>query len=114
MMAANPSRKRSNTMSKKISTKTTKTAKATKKAKAAKPATKLATGECPKGGAHEWAYEGDEVFCSKCKARPGREATSTRHNPRFPSQSPAQHRRLLCFDLSTANCFCCQAAEHSN
>lgn len=59
-------------MSKKTSAKTTKPAKATKKAKPpkAKPAPKVVatkTGECPKGGEHEWTEENGENFCSKCK-----------------------------------------------
>ena len=51
-------------MSKKTSTKS-KPAKATKKAKA--PEAKVAPGECPKGGKHEWTEEGTETFCGKCK-----------------------------------------------
>jgi hypothetical protein len=42
-------------------------AAAPKKAKAAPPAETKVTGECAKGGDHEWTEEGDETFCSKCK-----------------------------------------------
>jgi hypothetical protein len=55
-------------MSKKQTTKTT-SKKATKKAKTpkAKPVAKAVTGECPKGGSHEWTDENGEAYCGKCK-----------------------------------------------
>jgi hypothetical protein len=101
MMAANPLRKRSNTMSKKTTTKTTKTAKATKKAKAAKPETKPATGECPKGGSHEWADEGDEVFCSKCKEPQSAKAKSSKGTAKAAKATkPAKDKKMSAVDAA--------------
>jgi hypothetical protein len=37
------------------------------KAKPEPKAVETKTGECPKGGDHEWTDENGETFCSKCK-----------------------------------------------
>jgi hypothetical protein len=82
---------------------TKKTAKSTK-AKTAKPAKKVAeapTGECPKGGSHEWTEENGETFCTKCKepkiAKAKRGPKKT--NAAKPAK-PAKDKKLSAIDAA--------------
>jgi hypothetical protein len=88
-------------MSKKTSTKTTKNAKATKKAKAATPETKAATGECPKGGAHEWTEEGGETYCSKCKEPKSAKAKRSKGTAKAAKATkPAKEKKMCAIDAA--------------
>ena len=84
-------------MSKKTSTKSTKNAKPTKKAKAAQPEPKVAAGECPKGGAHEWTEEGDEHFCTKCKEPKG---TKPKRAAKSKVVKQAKQKKLSALDAA--------------
>lgn len=88
-------------MSKKTSTKSTKSAKATKKAAKAKPAAKVAeakTGECPKGGSHEWTEENGEDFCAKCKEP--RSAKAKRAKGTKKAAKPAKEKKVSGLDAA--------------
>jgi hypothetical protein len=88
-------------MSKKTSTKAP--AKKTTKAKApkAKPEAKAAeakTGECPKGGAHEWTDEEGESFCSKCKEP--KNAKAKRGAKKAKAAKPAKEKKMSAIDAA--------------
>ena len=86
-------------MSKKTSTKT-KTVKAAKKTppkKAAVPA-EAKTGECPKGGPHEWIEEKDETFCSKCKEPKGAKAKRAKGTTK--AAKPAREKKVSALDAA--------------
>ncbi|QDU28903.1 hypothetical protein ETAA8_40090 [Anatilimnocola aggregata] len=95
-------------MSKKTSTKkpATKTVKAkpakkapTKKAAARPDAVVEATGECPKGGSHEWTEEGDEKFCTKCKEPQGSKAKPAK-GKKAKRTKPAVDKKMSALDAA--------------
>jgi hypothetical protein len=92
---------RSTTMSKKTSTKasTKKTAKSAKaKApKKAKPEPK-ATGECFKGGSHDWTHDGGEAYCAKCKEP--KNAKAKRGTKKSKASKPAKDKKLSAIDAA--------------
>ena len=87
-------------MSKKTSTKTKKPAKATKKAPAKKtaPAVEATSGECPKGGSHEWTEEAEETFCSKCKEPKGGKAKRVKSTTK--EAKPAKEKKISALDAA--------------
>ena len=108
-------------MSKKISTKTTtKTTKSTKSAKSAKakapakkakgkattevaaqtPPAAVAVGECPKGGNHEWAEEGNEKFCGKCKEPQGAKAKPAKAPKKAKAAKTGTEKKLSAIDAA--------------
>lgn len=100
-------------MSKKTSTKTTKTAKSAKAKAPAKKANAIATteiaakttpdaavGECPKGGSHEWAEEGDEKFCLKCKEPQRAKAKPAKAPQKAKAEKPATEKKLSAIDAA--------------
>jgi hypothetical protein len=87
-------------MSKKTITKasTKKTAKSAKaKSPKAKPEPK-ATGECPKGGSHEWSEENGETFCTKCKEP--KIAKAKRGSKKTNAAKPAKDKKLSAIDAA--------------
>ena len=88
-------------MSKKTSTKAP--AKKTSKAKApkAKPEAKVVeakSGECPKGGDHEWTDEDGEAYCSKCKEPKAAKAKGSPKKPK--AEKPAKEKKLSAIDAA--------------
>ena len=85
-------------MSKKTSTKT-KSAKAAKKTPTKKAApVEAKTGECPKGGSHEWTEEKDETFCSKCKEPKGAKAKGMKGTKK--AAKPAKEKKVSALDAA--------------
>lgn len=79
--------------------KAAKPAPKSKTAKKAPPPAKVKpTGECPRGGAHEWTEEKGETFCTKCKEP--KPTNGAKAKPAKKAKAPPADKRLSAVDAA--------------